>query len=102
MANALEVNVEKIDNTSIVSVDGRVDTTSAPQLGDALTGAMEGIEKLVLDFAKVDYISSSGLRVLLSAQKTMNKQGSMVIKNVSTEIMDIFDVTGFTDILTIE
>lgn len=102
MANALDVKVEKNGSTATVAVIGRVDTTSAPVLGDTLTETMQGLQTLVLDFDKVEYISSSGLRVLLSAQKTMNKQGSMVIRNVNSDIMDIFDVTGFTDILTIE
>lgn len=102
MANSLDIKVEKIDTTALVGVVGRIDTTTAPQLGEEVTKAMEGTEKLILDFAQVGYISSSGLRVLLSAQKTMNKQGSMVLKNVREEIMEIFDVTGFADILTIE
>ena len=63
---------------------------------------LPGIEHLVLDFAGLEYLSSAGLRVLLGAQKQMNKQGEMVIRNVRPEIMEIFDVTGFSDILTIE
>lgn len=102
MANALDINVEKNGDSAVVAVGGRIDTTSAPQLGEELTTVMEGINCLILDFNAVDYISSSGLRVLLSAQKTMNKQGEMKLRNVREEIMEVFDVTGFSDILTIE
>jgi anti-sigma B factor antagonist len=85
-----------------LKVIGRLDTTTAPDLEKEISSSVEGIEKLVLDFVELDYLSSAGLRVLLQAQKTMNKQGEMVIKNVNETINDIFDVTGFIDILTIE
>ncbi|MBE5859057.1 MAG: STAS domain-containing protein [Butyrivibrio sp.] len=85
-----------------VGLEGRLDTTTAPMLEEELKASFEGVEALVFDLAKLEYISSAGLRVLLSAQKTMNKQGSMVVKNVSDEVNEIFDVTGFADILTIE
>ena len=85
-----------------ISLAGRLDTTTAPQLDDELKGSLAGVEKLEFDFSKLEYISSAGLRVLLSAQKTMNKQGSMVIHGASEDLMEIFDVTGFIDILTIE
>ena len=85
-----------------VALEGRLDTTTAPQLDEELKAALSGIEKLEFDFSNLEYISSAGLRVLLSAQKVMNKQGSMVIKNVNDEINEIFEVTGFIDILTIE
>ena len=85
-----------------VSLEGRLDTTTAPQLESELKGSLDGVSNLVLDLSNLEYISSAGLRVLLSAQKIMNKQGSMTIKNVSEEIMEIFEVTGFVDILTIE
>lgn len=85
-----------------VKVVGRLDTTTAPQLEDSLKESFEGIEKLVLDFTSLEYLSSAGLRVLLSAQKVMNKQGEMIIKNVNETINEIFEVTGFIDILTIE
>ena len=78
-----------------IALAGRLDTTTAPQLDDELKEAIPRVEKLEFDFSKLEYISSAGLRVLLSAQKTMNKQGSMVIKNVSEEINEIFEVTGF-------
>ena len=86
----------------VVGVEGRLDTSTAPQLEGELKDALTGITDLVIDMAKLEYISSAGLRVLLNTQKTMNKQGTMVIKNANDTIMEIFDVTGFVDILTIE
>ena len=85
-----------------VTIAGRLDTTTAPQLEAALKESYEGVEKLVLDFTALEYISSAGLRVLLAAQKVMNKQGEMIIRNVNETINEIFEVTGFIDILTIE
>ncbi|MCI8337915.1 MAG: STAS domain-containing protein [Lachnospiraceae bacterium] len=91
------------DGTSLTLVlEGRLDTTTAPQLESELRSSIDGIDKLFLDFASLEYISSAGLRVLLSTQKIMNKQGSMVIRNANEDVMDIFDITGFVDILTIE
>lgn len=85
-----------------IVLSGRLDTTTAPMLDASVKESIEGIESLVFDFAKLEYISSAGLRVLLSTQKTMNKQGDMVVKNVSDDVKEIFEVTGFADILTIE
>ena len=85
-----------------LSVEGRLDTTTSPQLETELKNSLDGVSELVFDFEKLDYISSAGLRVLLSAQKAMNKQGEMKVKNVKPDIMDIFDITGFVDILNIE
>ena len=98
------LNITKsIENTKLTLViEGRVDTTTAPQLEQEIKGSIDGVTELILDFAKLDYISSAGLRVLLSAQKTMNKQGEMRIRNVNETVMEILDVTGFIDILTIE
>lgn len=84
------------------ALSGRLDTTTAPDLEKEVKDNIEGVEKLDFDFADLAYISSAGLRVLLSAQKIMNKQGEMVVKNCSDEIKEIFEVTGFSDILTIE
>ena len=83
-------------------LEGRLDTTTAPQLENELRKSLSGVESLIFEFEALEYISSAGLRVLLSSQKQMNKQGEMVIRNVRPEIMEIFDVTGFSDILTIE
>ena len=81
---------------------GRLDTNTAPQLEAELKNSLEGVEHLVLDFAALDYLSSAGLRVLLAAQKVMNRQGDMVVRGVNETISEIFEVTGFCDILTIE
>ena len=89
-------------NELTVAIVGRLDTTTAPQLETEFKQNISGVEKLVLDFAGLDYLSSAGLRVLLAAQKVMNKQGEMIIKNVNETINEIFEVTGFIDILTIE
>ncbi len=85
-----------------VTLVGRLDTTTAPDLEDELKDALAGVKKLVFDIEKLEYISSAGLRVLLSNQKIMNKQGEMIIRNASEDVKEIFDVTGFCDILTIE
>ena len=84
-----------------VAIEGRLDTITAPELEAELKASLDGVEKLTLDFSALEYISSAGLRVLLSTQKRMNTQGSMTLKNVNDTIMEIFEVTGFTDILTI-
>ena len=85
-----------------MTLSGRLDTTTAPKLEAELKASIPGVEHLVLDLAALEYLSSAGLRVLLSAQKIMNKQGSMVVRNVNETIAEIFEVTGFCDILTIE
>lgn len=84
-----------------ISLEGRLDTTTAPQL-DAEVKTIEGIKELVFDLKNLEYISSAGLRVLLTAQKMMNRLGNMTIRNVNDTIAEIFEVTGFSDILTIE
>ena len=95
--------VKKLNGTELtVAITGRLDTTTAPQLEAEFKQSITGVEKLVLDFATLEYLSSAGLRVLLAAQKVMNKQGEMIIKNVNETINEIFEVTGFIDILTIE
>lgn len=85
-----------------VALSGRMDTNTAPLLDAELKASLPGIEELVLDFAQLSYLSSAGLRVLLAAQKTMSRQGTMVLKNVNGEIMDVFEITGFVNILTIQ
>ena len=98
------LNIETKRNASELTVVlyGRLDTNTAPELEAVLKTALEGVEELTFDLEKQDYISSAGLRVLLAAQKTMNRQGSMKVKNANEIIMEIFEVTGFADILTIE
>lgn len=85
-----------------LTLNGRLDTTTAPELETAIKENIAGITNLVMDFAGLEYLSSAGLRVILSAQKTMNKQGEMVIRNVNETINEVFEITGFIDILTIE
>jgi len=98
----LDINKTPNDTEMIIALKGRLDTLTAPQLEEELNAATEGASRLVFDFTELEYISSAGLRVLLSAQKIMNTKGDMTVKNVSDEIREIFDVTGFSDILTIE
>ncbi|MGN0673337.1 MAG: STAS domain-containing protein [Anaerovoracaceae bacterium] len=85
-----------------LKVSGRLDTTTAPALEAEIKNSIEGLKSLVFDFAGLDYISSAGLRVLLSAQKSMNKQGTMKLVNVNEVVMEVFEITGFVDVLTIE
>lgn len=85
-----------------LALEGRLDTTTAPQLEAELKANLDGVSELTLDMKELAYLSSAGLRVLLAAQKQMNKQGKMVLKNVCETIMEVFEVTGFSDILTIE
>mgnify|MGYP003299416453 FL=1 len=85
-----------------LSLNGRLDTTTAPELEAVIKENITGVTNLVMDFAGLEYLSSAGLRVILSAQKTMNKQGEMVIRNVNETINEVFEITGFIDILTIE
>ncbi len=90
------------DKILTLALKGRLDTTTAPELDDVLKENLDGIKELVLDLEGLEYLSSAGLRVILSAQKRMNKVGEMKVKNVNETIMDIFEITGFVDILTIE
>lgn len=99
------MKISKSVNDSVlnITVEGRLDTTTAPDMESEISGVFDGINQVNLDFAALEYISSAGLRIILGMQKQMNKQGgAMTVKNVSPEIMEIFDVTGFSDILTIE
>lgn len=85
-----------------LSLEGRLDTLTAPELENEIRNGLAGVEKLVFDFEKLEYISSAGLRVMLLAQKIMSRLGGMRVVNANDTIMEIFEVTGFTDILTIE
>jgi len=98
------MTIEKLleEKKLTIALSGRLDTTTAPKLETELKQNISGVEELVLDLAALEYLSSAGLRVLLSAQKVMNRQGSMVVRNVNEIIMEIFEVTGFVDVLTIE
>lgn len=97
----MEIRVNKNGAALALSVEGRIDTTTAPQLEAELKKELGGVTELLMDFSGVEYISSAGLRVLLSTQKVMNRQGRMTLSHVSEAVMEIFEVTGFSDILTI-
>ena len=86
---------------AVIAPEGRLDTVTAPEMERVIKELLPGLQELVLDFAKLEYVSSAGLRVLLSAQKAMNTQGEMKVVHVNETIMEIFEVTGFSDILTI-
>ncbi len=98
----LNISKEKKGTELTFALEGRLDTITAPQFESELKKEVEDATALVIDCEKLEYISSAGLRVLLSAQKIMNNKGTMVVRKVSEEVMEIFEVTGFSDILTIE
>ena len=98
----LNISKEKNGTELTFALEGRLDTITAPQFESELKEEVEDATALVIDCEKLEYISSAGLRVLLSAQKIMNNKGTMVVRKVSEEVMEIFEVTGFSDILTIE
>ena len=98
------MTIEKIKTNEQLTVllEGRLDTSTAPLLEEELRNSLDDIKSLVLDLEKLEYLSSAGLRVVLAAQKRMSKQGQMLLKHVPEVIMEIFEVTGFVDILAIE
>ena len=98
----MTIQIKRNADVTTIELVGRLDTTTAPALDKTINSDIEGTKNLVLDFKSLEYISSAGLRVLLSAQKKMQKIGSMKLKNVCEEVMEVFEMTGFTDILTIE
>lgn len=98
----MEIKKTKEDSKLNVAIEGRLDTVTAPELETEINADLSEIKDLVLDFEKLEYVSSAGLRVILGLQKTMNKNGQMVIKNVNETVMDVFEITGFADILHIE
>ncbi len=98
----LSISRVREDGKLTLALEGRLDTISAPELEACLKEELGGSEELVLDLEKLDYISSAGLRVLLAAQKTMCRRGGMKLRGVNKTIMEILEVTGFADILTIE
>ena len=98
----MNINIERENGKVIMKIEGRIDTTTAPELEKAINGEGDELKSLALDFKGVDYISSAGLRVLLTAQKKMNAQGYMELINVGETVMDVFEMTGFADILVIK
>ncbi len=97
----MEIGIERNGNTLEIKLTDRLDTVTSPQLEEKLKKELEGITNLQFDFAELEYVSSAGLRVLLTASKKMKKQGKMEIHNVNEEVMEVFTITGFADILTI-
>lgn len=98
----MNISKELKDNNLVVGLEGRLDTTTAPELEEALKDELEKVDSIIIDFSKLEYISSAGLRVLLSTHKSMAKKGGLKIVNVCPEIMEVFEITGFKDILEIE
>ncbi len=96
------INKDAKGDELTITIDGRLDTTTAPQLEAEINSCLDGVKTLTMDMSKLVYISSAGLRVLLKAQKIMNKQGKMTVINVNQEIKEIFEVTGFDELLNIE
>ena len=98
----MNITKKQENDTLEIAVEGRIDTTTAPKLGEEIQNIGDDVQKLVLNLEKLDYISSAGLRIILSAQKTFSAKGGMKIINVNDIVKEIFEVTGFTDILDIE
>ena len=98
----MKIEKKQTGSELVVALEGRLDTMTAPELEAELSKSLAGSESLELDFSKLDYISSAGLRVLLSAHKTMSSKGGMKVTHVNEIVREVFDVTGFSDILTIE
>ena len=98
----LNINKSLENGKAVFGLEGRLDSTTAPELEKALKESLEGVSELTLDFAGLEYVSSAGLRVLLSVQKIMNRQGKMRLVHVGEVVMEVFEVTGFSEILTIE
>ena len=98
----MKINKKQEGSKLVIALEGRLDTTTAPELEKELKASLDGVTDLTLDLTNLDYISSAGLRVLLSAHKTMMKQGQMKVTNASEIVREVFEVTGFCDILTIE
>lgn len=98
----MNIVIEKENGVTVLKIEGRLDTTTAPELEKTINAEGDALKNLVLDFGGVDYISSAGLRVILTAQKKMNIQGSMELINVREAVMDIFEMTGFAEILVIK
>ena len=98
----MTIEIKRKAEETIIELAGRLDTNTAPALDKTISNDIEGTKNLVLDLKSLEYISSAGLRVLLGAQKMMQKIGSMKVTNVCEEVMDVFEMTGFADILTID
>lgn len=102
MEIAMKIEKMRNDNKLTLALEGRLDTTTAPQLEAEIRGGLDGVTELVLACGKLEYLSSAGLRVILAVQKIMNKQGKMIVRQVNETILEVFEITGFIDILNIE
>ena len=98
----MKINYTKEVSTLTVTPEGRIDTITAPELEKKLCEILDGVSELVLDMAGVEYVSSAGLRVILKVQKQMTRQGKMKLIGVNENVMEVFEITGFSDILNIE
>ena len=98
----MNINMQKDDSRLTVVLEGRLDTLTSPELEEQLENSLDGIKELIFDFSDLRYVSSAGLRVLIAAQKIMEEQGKMIIRNVCPTVMEVFDITGFIDVFTIE
>ena len=98
----MQINVTRNNSTLTMALEGRLDNSSSPELKNTLENSLEGVDSLVLDFSKVDYVSSAGLRMLLSVHKQMSVRGGMKVVNINEGVMEIFQLTGFANTLSIE
>lgn len=98
----MTIDKKKEGNRLVLAVSGRLDTMTAPELENVIKDNMDGVEELILDFKDLEYISSAGLRVVLGARKAMGDRGSFAVRNLCSDVREIFDITGFSDIITIE
>ena len=98
----MTIEKKKEGNRLVLAVSGRLDTMTAPELENVIKDNMDGVEELILDFKDLEYISSAGLRVVLGARKAMGNKGSFAVRNLCSDVREIFDITGFSDIITIE
>lgn len=98
----MTIHQERDGGILTIKLEGRLETTTAPELEAALKEGLDGITEFVLDLDRLEYLSSAGLRVILAAQKRMNRQGEMIVRHVNDTIMEVFEITGFVDVLTIE
>ena len=98
----MNIQVTQTGSRMVIELSGWLDSNTAPELDSFVRSSLSDVHELVFDLNGLEYISSAGLRVLLYAQKTMNKQGSMTVRGCSSDVMEIFDITGFSDLLTIE
>lgn len=98
----MTINMKKDNEKLTVILEGRLDTTTAPQLENELKENITNVKELIFDFAGVEYISSAGLRIILSMQKIMSNQGKMIVRNANETVMEVFEITGFLEIISVE